>query len=313
MKHLIIWIYSAVSFLAITPVFAQSCPETYRQGNGNFDKKYDDMFETISKGKVPNQYYGTIPGEVEFKYPYKFLDWTRWSNKIDSLHGKSWREWTTTDWKIIDSEMREMKDYVQNNEFINKLPPSAKSEVYSNLENQIQGIKCYISQAPKSKSRDDKPSVEQEDNHDERDTKSLDERQEASFVAWIEQGESEESNELDSGKTPRKKVYPPMQGKCLRVVDIKGSRSDKRFYWYAIQNVCKQPVHAHWCAGEKSECKQSKQAWLIQPGEKERSWMLTSRGPQGVQLYGTACLDKFQGQQVFYDKKSSKCWAWSGN
>lgn len=143
------------------------------------------------------------------------------------------------------------------------------------------------------------------------DAKALDERQEASFSAWVEQGEAEEQAELSSDKPPRKKAYLPAQSKCLRVVDVKQDSSDKRLYWYAIQNVCNQAMHAHWCAGEKSECRLSKQAWLIQPGDKERSWMLSPRGKQGVQFYGTACVESYKGQPVYYDRKAGKCWAWS--
>lgn len=144
-------------------------------------------------------------------------------------------------------------------------------------------------------------------------TSRLDERQEAHFTQWIEKGSAEEQAMLSENKTKRKKIYPAQRPQCLRVVDVKQAQGNKRLYFYAIQNICSEPLHAHWCAGERSECRRPKQAWLIQPGDKEGSWMLSQQGPQGVQFYGTACVDTFKGQQVYYDKKSGKCWAWDGN
>lgn len=140
--------------------------------------------------------------------------------------------------------------------------------------------------------------------------KRLDQRQEANFIALIERSEAEERAALSSGKPQRRKVYPPQRPQCLRVVDIKQGNTNKRLYFYAIQNVCNEPMHAHWCAGEKADCRLPRQAWLIQPNEKEGSWMLSRTGAQGVQFYGTACVDKHRGQQVYYDKKSGTCWAW---
>lgn len=141
------------------------------------------------------------------------------------------------------------------------------------------------------------------------EAKRLDDKQEANLSAILEQGEEVMKSEANRSNGPRNQVFLPQKSQCLRVIDVAQDKTVKSMYWYAIQNTCKEPLQAYWCAGEKSDCKQPKQAAVIKPGGKERSWMDSSTGKQGVQFYGTACSAKFKGRQVYYDKQRAECWA----
>ncbi|MBL5979652.1 hypothetical protein JAO85_20450 [Comamonas sp. NyZ500] len=168
----------------------------------------------------------------------------------------------------------------------------------------------YVAVAAKANG---KTGDEKAQNRSRQEAKRLDEKQEANFQTLIQSTETAEQNEVNRGGAQRNKVDLPQRHQCLRVVDVKQDKTVPSMYWYAIQNSCKEPLQAYWCAGEKSECKQPKQSWLIKPGAKERSWMDSPNGSQGVQFYGTACVTKFEGRQVYYDKNRAQCWAWDAN
>lgn len=315
MKKSILVVFSMIAFHG--HAYA-ACPESYRQGNDRNERSYVELFDRLTKGRQPNRYFGMIQGEPEFHYPYRFLDWRRFTNAIDSLQGRRWETWLDSDWRVVIKEIEDERQILLSDGFVRQLDASSRSEVFANIENQIKGIECYASlganpgvKQGSTAAGQNPSSAPPSSEARSKSAKSLDERQEAAFQRIVQQGrDADDADYAQRGKAQRHKIVIETRPECLRVVDVSEDRTVKHMYWYAIQNICDVPVHAFWCAGPRSECRKSKQAWLLAPGSKERSWMGSAVGSKAVEFYGTACVDKFEGRQVYFDKSSSRCWTW---
>lgn len=107
-----------------------------------------------------------------------------------------------------------------------------------------------------------------------------------------------------------KKIYlPDLGGKCLRTVDIREDGDVRGMYWYALENICSEPVKAHWC--DRKVCKGTHLSWVISPGGKEQSWTsVRNDGRHPRDLKGFACQIEYRGAQVYKDPKTNKCYTW---
>lgn len=107
-----------------------SCSTHYKVGSDSFE--YIRIFEDVTKNKVKAN-YGS-PGELTYAYHFGFN--AQFSNQIDPLKDKAWRNWSKSDWGIVISEVEKLRSH--------HLYHNSDKR---NIENYIQDIKCYSSMA----------------------------------------------------------------------------------------------------------------------------------------------------------------------
>lgn len=110
--------------------------------------------------------------------------------------------------------------------------------------------------------------------------------------------------------------------KCMKVVDVSPMDTQdpshkKYYYWYSIKNICTQPINAFWCDNDSdhkysSECNYSNKAWMIGPGDKERTWTTTRTPISNIKPLwihaAAACPVTYNGKEVLYQNKTGNCW-----
>lgn len=129
-------------------------------------------------------------------------------------------------------------------------------------------------------------------------------QQQSQFTKMISASKAEDSSASNKG---RKKIILKQYPECLQAVDIKQDSTVKTMYWYAMQNICSEPLQIHWCEGQG--CKPTTKAADLPAGGKERSWLDTKRSGS-VSFHGSACATGYQGKKVYYDNKKNQCWLW---
>lgn len=137
--------------------------------------------------------------------------------------------------------------------------------------------------------------------------------------------ERQNSDSESAGDSNAKFISVPKVTQCMKLVDVRPmdtkdgyNKVDGRwYYWYAIKNTCKQPIHAYWCDNEgemahSSECTRPDKSWEIKSGAKEQSWTRTNHSIGHRKLYihaANACPVTYKGKDVLFDYNESRgCW-----
>ncbi len=114
----------------------------------------------------------------------------------------------------------------------------------------------------------------------------------------------------DVRRSSKKILLPDLGSKCLRTVDIREDSDVRGMYWFALENICSEPVKAHWC--DIKVCKGTNMAATIAPGGKEKSWTsIYKSGRHPNQLKGVACQVEYKNAPVYKDPQTNKCYSWS--
>ena len=112
-----------------------------------------------------------------------------------------------------------------------------------------------------------------------------------------------------ASKKSRKIFLPDLGAQCLRTVDVREDRDVRGMYWFALENICSEPVKAHWC--DLKVCKGTNMSATIDAGGKEQSWTSIYKfGRHPNELKGVACQLEYNSTPVYKDPYTNKCYAW---
>lgn len=283
-----------------------TCPTEYLETSANTSYPIEEFFSDIS---------------TNGNNAYLVLDWPQSKPKngvgidLGSLKGKPWIQWQKEEWEALIAGLRilpKSHHYMQQ-DFIHR------PYLNNYIANKISIVECYANaasinnhtQTSQQITSRNNPSPDSSTPQESQQQKTHSYSHNQLIVAHQERtGEEERAraeNVAEGVAKSNDKIYLPDFGqKCLRTVDIKQDRTMHGVYWYALENICNQPVMAHWC--DRKDCSKTNKAWEIPPGGKEKSWTDVIRNERHPRhLKGFACQLKYKNASVYKDPKANRC------